>query len=111
MERALLFKEGRKETVPGVVHMDGTGRLQSVTQQTNPLFYRLIDAFRSLTGVPVLLNTSFNIMGKPIIHSAEDAFALLCTTGLDCVVIDDMIFSLPDVTRADQSEGQEAQQA
>ncbi len=102
MERALPFKEGRQETVPGVVHTDGTGRLQSVTQQTNPLFYQLIDAFRNLTGVPILLNTSFNVMGKPIMHSVEDAFALLCTTGLDYVVIDDVIFSLPSVTTLGQ---------
>jgi carbamoyltransferase len=52
-----------------------------------PDFHALVSEFHALTGVPILLNTSFNIMGKPILHSAEDALAMLHTTGLDAVVV------------------------
>lgn len=92
MERTLRFKDAVKAKVPGVVHVDGTGRLQSVTRKLNPRYYDLIKAFQDITGVPVLLNTSFNVMGKPIIHSVEDAVAVFQTTGLDLLVIDNTVF-------------------
>ena len=87
MERALLFRPEVRDRVPAVVHEDGTGRLQTVKQAWNPLFYQLIQAFYRRTGVPLLLNTSFNVMGKPIIHSVEDAMTVFYTTGLDRLVI------------------------
>lgn len=92
MERTLKFRETMREEVPGVVHVDGTGRLQSVTEELNPRYYRLIEAFREITGVPVVLNTSFNVMGKPIVDSVEDAVAVFQTSGLDLLVIDDTVF-------------------
>ena len=93
MERALRFRPEVKEKVPGVVHVDGTGRLQTVKREWNPRFYDLIMAFFKLTGVPIVLNTSFNVMGKPIIHSVEDAVAVFMTTGMDILVIEDHIYS------------------
>lgn len=92
MERTLKFKDAVKKKVAGVVHADGTGRLQSVTPKINPRYYNLIKAFNDITGVPVLLNTSFNVMGKPIIHSVEDAIAVFQTSGLDILVIDNTVF-------------------
>ncbi|MBV9496106.1 MAG: nodulation protein nolNO, partial [Acidobacteria bacterium] len=92
MERTLRFKEAVKSRVPGVVHVDGTGRLQSVTRKANPLYYRLIKAFHDITGVPILLNTSFNVMGKPIIHGVEDAVGVFQCSGLDVLVIDNTVF-------------------
>ncbi len=92
MERALKFKEEVKHQIPGVVHIDGTGRLQSVRYDYNPKYYNLIKAFHELTGIPILLNTSFNVMGKPIIHSIEDAIAVFMTSGLDVLVIEDKMF-------------------
>lgn len=92
MERTLRFKESMKAKVAGVVHEDGTGRLQSVTPEMNLRYYRLIKAFHDITGVPILLNTSFNVMGKPIVHSVEDAVAVFKTSGLDLLVIDNVIF-------------------
>jgi carbamoyltransferase len=71
--------------------VDGTGRLQTVTQQANPLFHRLIAAFERLSGVPILLNTSLNVMGKPIAHTTEDALTLFYTTGLDALVVHDWL--------------------
>lgn len=91
MERTLRFKEDKRALVPAVVHADSTGRLQSVKREWNERYYDLISAFNDLTGVPLLLNTSFNIMGKPILHTAEDAIQMLHTTGLDAVIIEDWL--------------------
>jgi carbamoyltransferase len=91
MERTLKFKELAKKKVPAIVHVNATGRLQSVRREWNPRYYDLIKAFYELTGVPMLLNTSFNIMGKPIIHSVEDAVGLFYTTGLDALVLEDYL--------------------
>ncbi|MBG0748913.1 MAG: nodulation protein nolNO [Planktothrix agardhii KL2] len=91
MERTLKFRKEIIDKVPAVVHVDGTGRLQSVKKEWNELFYQLIQAFYNLTGVPILLNTSLNVMGKPIIHSVEDAIIVFLTTGLDALVIEDYI--------------------
>ncbi len=91
MERTLRFREEVRSRVPGVVHVNGTGRLQTVRREWNPGFYDLIEAFRKETGVPLVLNTSFNIMGKPILHSVEDAVGMFFTTGLDAVVVEDYL--------------------
>ncbi|MBF0224883.1 MAG: hypothetical protein HQK76_05455 [Desulfobacterales bacterium] len=92
MERTLKFKEEVKNRVPGVVHADGTGRLQTIKREWNERYYELIHEFYQITGIPILLNTSFNIMGKPIIHSVEDALAGFLTTGLDVLVIGDNLY-------------------
>ncbi|CAO4163583.1 carbamoyltransferase family protein [Methylorubrum populi] len=93
MERTLVWRESVRDKVPAVVHADGTGRLQSVTRARNPAYAALIDAFAELTGVPILLNTSFNVMGKPILHTAEDAILMFYTTGLDAIVVEDWILT------------------
>ena len=92
MERTLRFRPEVREKVPAVVHRDGTGRLQTVKREWNERYYDLIRAFFDLTGVPILLNTSFNVMGKPIIHSVEDAVVVFLTSGLDVLVIDDRLY-------------------
>ena len=92
MDRTLRFRPEARQRVPAVVHVDGTGRLQSVTQRRNPDFHGLISAFYDRTGVPLLLNTSFNVMGKPIVHSVEDAFAVFLGSGLDVLVIGHRLF-------------------
>src|SRR4029079_11076889 len=91
MERALRFREEAKSRVPGVVHVDGTGRLQTVTRELNEPYYRLIREFHAITGIPLVLNTSFNVMGKPIAHSVEDVLAVFYSTGLDAVFIEDLL--------------------
>jgi carbamoyltransferase len=90
MERTLLFSDS--DSAPGVVHDDGTGRLQSVTKENNPLFYALLLEFYKITGLPMLLNTSFNVMGRPIMHDVEDALSVFYTSGLDTLVIDSNVF-------------------
>jgi carbamoyltransferase len=93
MERTLRFRPEVRTRVPAVVHLDGTGRVQSVTRELNPLYYDLINAFRAKTSVPLILNTSFNVMGKPIVHSAADAMTVFVTTDLDVLVIGRRIVS------------------
>lgn len=96
MERTLKFKQEVWDKVPAVVHEDKTGRAQSVTREWNEKYYDLISAFNEITGVPVLINTSFNVMGKPIVHTVEDALSVFFTSGLDVLVIEDMVFEKSD---------------
>jgi carbamoyltransferase len=75
------------------VHVDGTARLQTVDKKDNPLFYNLIDHFKNVTGIPALLNTSFNLAGMPIVESPFDAIdCFLNAEGLDALIIDKMIY-------------------
>lgn len=89
MERVFVFREEVKSRVPAVVHVDGTGRLQTVRKDTNPRFYELIEAFERLTGVPVVMNTSFNLNGEPIVCTPSDAIRTFYTCGLDALFIGD----------------------
>ncbi|PZU92880.1 MAG: carbamoyltransferase [Chelatococcus sp.] len=93
MERTLAWRDCVRRHVPAVTHRDGTGRLQSVTAARNPRYHAMISAFHTLTGVPVLLNTSFNAAGKPILHTAEDALLMFYTTGLDALVVEDWLLT------------------
>lgn len=93
MERTLRWREQAAGQVPAVVHEDGTGRAQSVRREWNPAFHGLLDAFREETGVPVLLNTSLNVMGRPIAHSVEDVVGLYGTSGLDVLVVGSTVWS------------------
>ncbi len=86
-EKSLFFKKSVKALVPAVVHEDGTGQLQSVHKELNPLFYRLIFEFYNLTKIPLIINTSFNKEGEPIVHSVSEALMTFQTTGLDILVI------------------------
>nr|WP_282434059.1 carbamoyltransferase C-terminal domain-containing protein [Marinomonas sp. UCMA 3892] len=91
MSFTLKWKTDKLSLVPAVVHQDHTGRLQTLTEHTTPWLKALVDAFEELTHVPILLNTSFNVMGKPIVHTINDALAVLSTTGLDAVLIDNIL--------------------
>jgi carbamoyltransferase len=93
MDRTLRFRPAARERVPAVVHVDGTGRLQTVKEDWNPRFHALLSEFQRRTGVPILLNTSFNVMGKPIVHSVEDAFGVFLGSGLDGLVVGDYLFT------------------
>ena len=100
MERTLRFKEEVIDRVPAVVHNDFTGRLQSVKLEWNRSYYELINEFYQLTGVPLILNTSFNVMGKPIVHSVEDALAVFYTSGIDVLFINNYMISKENVNDA-----------
>ena len=87
MLRVCAFKKDRQALAPAVVHVDGTGRVQTVTREANGPFYELISRFHAKTGVPILLNTSFNTMGEPIVETPEDALFSLLNSDLDCCVL------------------------
>ena len=91
MLRVVTVNEERREQVPAIVHVDGTGRVQTLTRENNGRFYELVKRFHEKTGVPMLLNTSFNRMGQPIIETPADAIECLLNTGLDCCVFEDRI--------------------
>jgi carbamoyltransferase len=82
-----------RDRIPAIVHVDGTARVQTVREATNPMLYRLLKEFEALTGVPVLINTSFNIKGEPIVETPQDAVNCFLTTGVDHLVIHDTIVS------------------
>jgi hypothetical protein len=96
MLRICLFKEDKKDLVPAVVHADGTGRFQTVTKEANGPFYDLIKEFGKRTGVPIILNTSFNIMGMPIVETPQDALLCFLSTGIDYCVLEDAIVKKRD---------------
>ena len=86
MMRVFQVKKERQEVIPAVTHVDGSGRLQTVHRETNPRFYHLIEHFRDLTGVPMVLNTSFN-ENEPIVCYAEEALDCFLRTHMDVLVL------------------------
>ena len=80
-----------RDRIPAIVHVDGTARLQTIRQDQNEPLYRLLKEFDALTGVPVLVNTSFNVKGEPIVETPEDAIHCFLTTGMDYLVLHDML--------------------
>jgi len=80
-------REDKRETLPAITHVDGTGRLQTVRKDTNPKYYKLIETFGDATGVPVLLNTSFNLKGEPVVNTPAEAFSSFSASGMDLLVL------------------------
>ena len=76
----------KRDVIPAVTHVDGSGRLQTVSQRTNPIYYSLIKEFERLTGVPVVLNTSFN-ENEPIVNTPEQALDCFLRTRMDALVL------------------------
>ena len=83
----------KPEKIPAVTHVDGTGRLQSVSKDANPLYYDLITEFHKITGVPVIINTSMNVMGEPIVNTPEQAYNMLLKTDMDFIVMGNFLIS------------------
>ena len=90
MEKVFPIKESQRARIPAVTHVDGTGRLQTVTPTTNPRYYRLIHAFYEKTGVPILLNTSFN-ENEPIVNTPEEALECYLRTQMDMLVLENCV--------------------
>ncbi len=84
-------REEKHAILPAITHADGTGRVQTVTDEDNGRYYRLIKAFYKRTGVPVVINTSFNVRGEPIVCTPEDAYNTFVNTGIDATVIGNCI--------------------
>lgn len=80
-------KEDKRELIPAITHCDGTARIQTVRKEDNFRFWRLLDCFERHTGIPIVLNTSFNVKGEPIVCSPEDAVRCFLGTNIDALVI------------------------
>lgn len=80
-----------RDRLPAITHVDGTARVQTVSRETSPRLYRLLERFAERRGVPVLVNTSFNVMGEPIVNTPSDALRCFASCGMDALVMEDWV--------------------
>jgi carbamoyltransferase len=80
-----------RSTLPAITHVDFSARVQTVSSETNPIYYQLLDAFKKLTGCGVLVNTSFNVRGEPPVLTPEDAYLCFMNTEMDVLVLGDYV--------------------
>jgi carbamoyltransferase len=80
-----------RSTLPSITHVDYSARIQTVSKEDHPMYYDLISEFKKLTGVPVLVNTSFNVRGEPIVCTPEDAYRCFMRTNIDFLVLENFI--------------------
>jgi carbamoyltransferase len=80
-----------RSVIPAVTHVDYSARIQTVRRDTNPLYYDIIDAFYRRTGCPVIVNTSFNVRGEPIVCTPEDAYRCFMRTDMDVLVLENFV--------------------
>lgn len=90
------IKEEWHKKILAVTHVDGSGRLQTIRKNQNPLYYNLIKEFGKLSGIPIIINTSFNIRGEPIVCTPYDAYKCMMGTGIDFLVIDKFLIKRED---------------
>ena len=95
MQKVHPVRPEKRDRLGAVTHVDGTARLQTVGAEAAPLYHRLISEFGRITGVPVVLDTSFNVRGEPIVHSPADALRCWASTGLDRLVLGPCVLSKP----------------
>jgi carbamoyltransferase len=86
-----------RSTIPAVTHVDYSARLQTIDEERNPRTHKLLRAFFDRTGCPVLVNTSFNVRGEPIVCTPEDAYRCLLATEMDVLVLEDVLVFKEDV--------------
>jgi carbamoyltransferase len=84
-------RDDKRDILPAITHVDGTGRLQTVQKEQSPRYYRLIETFGEATGVPVVLNTSFNLRGEPIVNTPAEAFHTFTQSGMDVLALGDYV--------------------
>ncbi|MGH9281473.1 MAG: carbamoyltransferase C-terminal domain-containing protein [Acidimicrobiales bacterium] len=87
----LPVRPDKRSVIPAVTHVDGSGRMQSVSAAFNPSYHRLIAEFAALTGVPVVLNTSFNLRGEPMVNRPEEAVEDFLRSEMDCLFLGDLL--------------------
>jgi carbamoyltransferase len=98
-------RSDKRHVIPAVTHEDGSGRVQTITEDSNPVYYRLLKALEQRTGVPVALNTSFNVRGEPVVCSPADAFNCFIYTGIDALVLGNCLLTVKSDVQIDISEG------
>ena len=91
MEKTVKIKKNLQKYIPGVVHKDGTARLQTVLKENNYKFYKLIEEFYKISKIPMVINTSLNYKGDPICCSIEDAIKTFYLSGLDAIIINNYL--------------------
>jgi len=82
-------------SIPAITHVDGTGRLQTVFREQSPRYYRLIERFGQATGIPVVLNTSFNLKGEPIVNTPANAFQTFSKSEMDTLILENCVIEKP----------------
>ena len=87
MEKVFKIKKKWRNIIPSATHVDGSGRIQTVSKKSNLKFYNLINEFYKLSNIPVLINTSFNLNNEPIVMTPEDAIRTFFSSGLDFLII------------------------
>jgi carbamoyltransferase len=90
MEKVFKIKKEKRKLIPAVTHIDGTGRLQTVHKDISPRFYALIEKFREINGLPILLNTSFN-ENEPIVNTPQEALDCFLRTEMDCLILENCV--------------------
>ncbi|SDD50838.1 carbamoyltransferase [Paenibacillus sp. CF095] len=93
MLQSMNVKKEKRPNIEGIVHVDGSSRPQTVTKEVNPLYHQLIKEFKNKTGIPMVLNTSFNLRGEPMVSSPYDAVRTFLTSGLDKLFMEDIVLS------------------
>ena len=96
MEKVFPIRKEKHSIIPAVTHVDGTGRLQTVDKHISPMYYALIDRFREKTGVPILLNTSFN-ENEPIVNTPQEALDCFLRTQMDMLVLENCVIERSDI--------------
>jgi carbamoyltransferase len=92
----------KRSDIPAVTHVDYSARVQTVHKETNPQYYKLISEFKKKTGCPVIVNTSFNVRGEPIVCSPHDAYICFMRTEMDILVLENCILYKEDQTELDK---------
>ena len=89
MMHAMDFKLEKHGEVPAITHVDGTCRIQTVKEEQNPAYYNIIKEFKSITGIPIVFNTSFNLAGQPLVETLEDAVHTIMNSNIDYLYLPD----------------------
>ncbi|MBI1813327.1 carbamoyltransferase [Candidatus Peregrinibacteria bacterium] len=97
----------RRSEIPAVTHVDGSARIQTIRRDQNPKYYDLIKTFEEKTGCPVLINTSFNVRGEPIVESPKDALNCFLHTQMDCLAMGNYLLSKKDIANASAQRQEE----
>ena len=98
-----------RSTVPAITHVDYSARVQTVRRDTNPLYHDIIDAFYRMTGCPVIVNTSFNVRGEPMVCSPEDAYRCFMRTDMDLLVLENFLLEKPAQPKSERDEAWKAE--
>jgi carbamoyltransferase len=93
-----------RSTIPAVTHVDYSARVQTVDPERTPRFHAILRAFEKRTGCPVLVNTSFNVRGEPIVNSPQDAYRCFMATGMDALVLEDCVLLKAEQSAAPAEE-------